>query len=56
MIIIYTCLSVTGVTVFYQRAGEEAVRIAEISCTSGLTHTPHTITDKLAILDNKYNK
>ena len=42
-----------GVTIFYQRAEQEVVRLAEISCSSGLTPTPDTITNTLANLEQK---
>ena len=48
----YGCI---GVTVFYQRAGEEAVRVVQLSCSSGdLNSTTYeSVSDKLLILEQK---
>ena len=47
------CLCV-GVTLFYKRTGEEAVRMAQISCESGLESTAsNTISDKLLTLEHR---
>ena len=41
-----------GVTVFYQRAGEEAVRVAQLSCDLNST-TYESVSDKLLTLEQK---
>ena len=42
------------VTLFYKRTGEEAVRIAQISCQSGLdTAASNTLSDKLLSLEQR---
>ena len=46
-------MSSVGVSVFYQRAGEEAVSIAELSCSNGLSSTPESISDLLHRLEQK---
>ena len=42
-----------GVSIFYRRAGEEAVRIAELSCDSTHEHAPDNISDGLYTLEQK---
>ena len=42
-----------GVSIFYQRTGEEAVRIAELTCDGTYDHTPDNISDRLYSLEQK---
>ena len=42
-----------GVSIFYQRTGEEAVRIAELSCDSTHEYTLDNLSDGLYSLEQK---
>lgn len=46
-------LRCAGVSIFFQRVGEGAMRIAELSCDSSRDPMPHSISDKLYNLEQR---